>query len=220
MKNIYSKIIKFGFFILLITACCYGLITKFPNLNFLKKKPITIKNTALIIEESKKIAQLFSAKYYSEIVLDSTKYVLIEKTNLKESILSLKNISYQDSIKTEIVIIAKGNCFAGNNLDNIKINNKIDTCSLTLPNAVILNTVVNPSDFRLFYDGGNWTKNEVQLIKEKASLEIKNFAIKNGILDKANERTKKLLTNLLKSVGFKKVVVNFEDKITNQKVLK
>jgi len=210
MIYIYSKLIKFSVFIVLITACCYGLITKFPNLNFLKTKPITLKNTALIIEESKKIAELFSAKYYSEIVIDSTKYVLTNKTNLKESILSLKNISYQDSIKTEIVIIAKGNCFAGNNLDNIKIDKKIDTCSLTLPNAIILNTVVNPSDFDLFYDGGNWSKDEVQLIKEKASLEIKNFAIKNGILDKANQRTEKLLTDLLKSVGFKKVIIKFE----------
>jgi hypothetical protein len=232
MTFLYKKIIKFFVFIILILAAYVGLIYKFPNLNFLEKKPIAIKDTGLIVQETKKIAQLFSCKFYSEIAIDSAKYSYTNKTDYKESIISLANLSkkvfdkkadakesiksysttkYKDStLSAKIVLIASGSCYAGNDLDKLKIisSNK-DSISVSIPHAKILNTIVNPSDFIIFYDDGNWTNDDVVAVKKRAREKIKTFALNNNIIEKANEKTLKLLTNFLQSLGYESVKVEF-----------
>ncbi|MCG8889020.1 DUF4230 domain-containing protein [Tenacibaculum finnmarkense] len=178
----------------------------------MSKKEINIKDTKLVVEESKKIAQLFSSKYYSEIAIDSSKFITTEKIDLKKSILSLTNTSYKDSLETKIVLIATGNCYASNNLNKIKIikTPEKESCHLIVPKAEITNTVVNPSDFIIFFDGGNWSEKEVQQIKHKAVTKIKTLALKNGIIEKANERTSKLLTDFLKTAEYKNIKIEFK----------
>lgn len=157
------------------------------------------------------------------MVIDSTKYITVDKIDIKKSILSLSNSSYKDSIKTKIVFIVSGNCYAGNELNKIKIikTNEKKACHLILPNAKILNAVINPSDFNLFFDGGNWSEKEVQQIKSNAVKKIKLLAIENGIIKKANERTTKLLNNFLNSVGYEKITIEFKnDILENNKILK
>lgn len=212
MIKLYTKLIKIAVFLVLIIAAYVGLAYKFPNLNFLKKNEINIKDTKLVVEESKKIAQLFSSKYYSEIAIDSIKYITTEKIDLTKSILSLSNTSYKDSLETKLVIIATGNCYASNDLNKIKILKTTEkkSCHFIVPKAEITNTVINPSDFNIFYDGGNWSEKEVQLLKHRAVTKIKALALKNGIIEKANERTLKLLTNFLKSAEYEKIEIEFE----------
>lgn len=211
MIKLYTNLIKIAITLTVLIGVYIGLSYKFPDLNFLTKKEINIKDTKLVIEESKKIAQLFSSKYYSEIAIDSIKYIKIEKVDLTKSILSLSNTTYKDSLETKIVLIASGNCYASNNLNNIKVIKTSDkqTCHLIVPKAEIINTVINPSDFNIFYDGGNWTEKEVQELKHRAVTKVKSLALKNGIIEKANERTSKLLTNFLKSADFKNIVIEF-----------
>ena len=94
----------------------------------------------------------------------------------------------------------------------MKIKSSVkDSITLTIPNAQILNTVVNPSDFTIFYDDGSWSKEEVISLKQKAREKIKSFALNNKIIQKANDKTIKLLTSFLQSVGYKSVQIEFED---------
>jgi len=212
MIKIYTKIAKIVIVIVLLIVTYIGLAYKFPNLNFLSRKEISIKDTKLVVEESKKIAKLFSARYYSEIAIDSSKFIISEKIDLTNSILSLSKSSYKDSLETKIVLIAKGNSYASNDLNKIKIikTPKKESCHLILPRAEITNTVINPSDFSIFFDGGNWSEKEVQQVKQRAVTKIKLLALKNGILERANERTSKLLTGFLKSAAYKDIVIEFE----------
>ena len=212
MIKLYTKLTQIVLILVLLIATYIGLTYKFPNLNFLSKKEISIKDTKLVVEESKKIAQLFSSKYYSEIAIDSSKFITTEKIDLKKSILSLTNTSYKDSLETKIVLIATGNCYASNNLNKIKIikTPKRESCHLIVPKAEITNTVINPSDFIIFFDGGNWSEKEVQQIKHKAVTKIKTLALKNGIIEKANERTSKLLTDFLKTAEYKNIEIEFK----------
>lgn len=233
MTFIYRKLIKIAVFLVLIIAVYIGICFKFPNLNFLAKKPMQIKETALIVQETKKIAQLFACQFYSEIAIDSTKYLYTDKIDHKKSLISFANLSkkvfdkkadlkesiksysrtqYKDSTAAKIVLIASGNCYAGTNLDKMKIISSIkDSIKLTIPNAQILNTVVNPSDFTIFYDDGNWSKEEVVSLKQRAREKINSFALNNKIIQKANDKTTKLLTSFLQSVGYKSVQIEFED---------
>ena len=234
MTFLYKKLIKIALLLVLIVAAYIAICIKYPNLNFLAKKPMQIKDTALLVQETKKIAQLFSSKFYSEIAIDSTKYLYTDEVDYKTSLLSLINTSkkvynnkadlkesitsysktqYKDSTAAKIVLIASGNCYAGTDLDKMKIISSVkDSINLTIPNAQILNTVVNPSDFTIFYDDGNWSKEEVVDIKQRARKRIQSFALKNNIIEKANKRTLKLLTNFLESVGYKTIKIEFIDK--------
>lgn len=214
MTFIYRKLIKIALFLVLLLAVYIGICFKFPNLNFLAKKPMQIKDTALIVQETKKIAQLFACKFYSEIAIDSTKYLYTDNIDYKKSILSFSRSNYKDSTAAKIVLIASGNCYAGTDLDKMKIISSVkDSIILTIPNAQILNTVVNPSDFTIFYDDGNWSKDEVTAVKQRARAKIKSFALNNKIIQKANEKTLKLLTSFLQSVGYKSVKIEFTNKI-------
>ncbi len=55
-----------------------------------------------------------------------------------------------------------------------------------------------------------WSEKEVQQVKQRAVTKIKLLALKNGILERANERTSKLLTGFLKSAAYKDIVIEFE----------
>ena len=211
MMKLFTKLTKTVVTLLLLIATYIGLSYMYPNLNFFKKKEVSIKDTKLVVEESKKIARLFSSKYYSEIAIDSSKYISTERIDLTKSILSFSNASYKDSLETEIVLIATGNCYASNNLNNIKIikTSEKDSCHLIVPKAVITNTIINPSDFIIFFDGGNWSEAEVQEIKHRAVTRIETLALSNRILEKANERTSKLLTDFLKAAEYKNIKIEF-----------
>ncbi len=213
MNRLYVTIFKTVVLGLLVVGIYVGLSYKFTGLSFWKRKPVELKDTKVIIEDSKKIAQLFSAKYYAEIIVDSAKYVVKDKIDLTKSIMSLSKTRYKDSIQTKIVLLAFGNCYAGNDLEKVEIKSdeKGLRCHLVIPSAKIYHTIINPSDFDLFHDEGNWSKEEVAELKKKAVQKVKDFALNNGIIKKANERTSKLLTDFLTLSGYKEVKIDFSE---------
>lgn len=208
----YKLIFKLVISVVILVVLYIGLATMFPGLNFLKPKPLELKKTAVIIEESKNIAQLFSAVYYAEVVIDTTKLIVETKTDLTASLTSFGSVEYKDSTVTEIAIIGHGNCYAGNDLkklqpEDIVFNDSV--CTIKVPTAEIFNTVINPSEFDIFIDDGNWSPEDVQIFKQMAVKKIEDSALKSGIIEKANKRTKKLLHDFIQSLGFKKVNVEF-----------
>jgi hypothetical protein len=110
----------------IILGSYVGLCFMYPSINPFNRNPLKIKNTAVIIEESKKIAKLFSATYYSEIVIDTTKLTIQAKTNYTNSLSNLfssddeqEETKYNDSSYHQLTLIANGTTFAGNDLATI-----------------------------------------------------------------------------------------------------
>tara|TARA_B100001287_G_C22686402_1_gene533935 strand:- start:7106 stop:8098 length:993 start_codon:yes stop_codon:yes gene_type:complete len=198
-----------------------GLCFVFPQLNPFARKPFQLKETAVIIEESKKIAKLFSANYYAEVVIDTTKVLYETKTAYTNTIGNIftsdendKSTEYIDSTLHQITIIGNGTSYAANDLskitsDDIVINDSI--CTININRSEIVNTVINPSDFTFFIDEGNWSPKEVQALKTLAVKKVENLATNNKILEKTDKRTKTLLKEYLKSIGFSVINVNFKE---------
>ena len=204
---------------IVILGSYIGLCFAFPQLNPFYRTPFKLKDTAIIIEESKKIAKLFSANYYAEIVVDTTKIVYESKTDYSNTITNLfssdendKSTEYIDSSFHQLTIIGNGTTFAANDLSQMSKKDIVivdSLCTINIKSAEVVNTVINPSDFTIFVDEGNWSPTEVQVLKSIAVENVEKYAIQNQILEKANKRTKTLLTDFLKSIGFSVVEVNF-----------
>ncbi len=173
-----------------------------PFLNPFKKADITIIESALVVDEIKNNAELFNAKYYTELVLDTVKYDSYESTDFSGSLMHLNHIQLKDSSKKEIVLIASGHCYAGTDLNQLSIETFDDSLyTIKVPESKVLNTVVNPSDFTVYYEEGKWSPVEINQIKSSLRARVKSNAISNGILDMANSRTQELLVNFFQSVN-------------------
>ena len=200
--KIYSKLIItilaiiIGYFV----SAYAGLLPSIKEL--FKEKEIQLKETVLILEDVKSIAQFFTATAYEDIAIDTTKQIS------KSTIMSA--FSKSKTEPSRFVILAQGKCMAGTDLSNIKTEDIVvkDSClSITIPAAKILTTIVNPSDFDIYIDEGNWSDEEVKGIKVTALKRIELLAISDELLKNASERTKLLLTQFFKSIGFKQVTV-------------
>ncbi len=173
-------------------------LNKFKILDFasvFERKPLEIEESAVIVEDVIGISKLFSMVSYDEIILDTTKVI--------------KGLIYNTDSK--IILIARGTCYAGTDLatfDKKNIEVKDSICTITIPTAKIFNTVINPSDFEFFQDDGGWSFEETRNLKTFAVKLVEKQAIKYGILEKANERSKKLFEDFLKDKGYKEVIVN------------
>lgn len=169
---------------------------------------ITIDKTANVVTEIKKISEITTACYYEEIILHEEK----ESDNIANSTMKLfggKSIS-----KDEIVIIAKGKVRAGFKLDKLSDDDIIangDTLNVKLPKAEILDVLVNPSDFDIYVEDGTWDSQTVTKIKSKAADNIKNNALKSGVLEKAQESGVKKFVELFKSFGFTEVTISIKE---------
>jgi hypothetical protein len=63
----------------------------------------------------------------------------------------------------------------------------------------------NPSNFEVFDEEGKWSSDEVLQIKQRMIAKIRQRAIENNALSKADARAKQVLEKFLRGVGFKKV---------------
>ena len=111
----------------------------------------------------------------------------------------------------EIVIIANGKVRAGFNLKGLSDDDIIvqgDTLTVTLPKVEILDVIVNPANFDVYVETGEWNENKVTEIKKQALEQIKSDAINDGILDKAKESGLKKLQEMFKSFGYNEVIIN------------
>lgn len=175
--------------VVIVVVLATGVLTSFKlGLFDTKDDNLSIDKTANVVTEIKKISEFTSACFYEEILLQESK---------KEFLTT-----------DEIVIIANGKVRAGFNLkdlsdDAIRVNG--DTLYVALPKAEIFDVLVNPSDFDIYIEDGTWDEPTVTAIKNKALTQIKEDALKDGILEKAEESGVKKLTELFKSFGFTEV---------------
>lgn len=163
---------------------------------------LKIDNTANVVEKIKKISEFTTACYYEEAVLKDSK---VEKH--EGGFLGLVDTE----TSKEIVIIAKGKVRAGFDLSKVtedKINIKNDTIGITLPEPEIFDVIINPSDYEMYIEEGNWSHEEVTALQTNYRAQLLAKAQERGILNKAKEVAKKRLESLFMTFGFTVVELN------------
>ena len=165
-----------------------------------KPRPVLIDNTPVLIKEIRELTQLITVTSFDEVVVDSTK----ESTDILHALTGI-------SLKPDrIVIIARGSVQAGTNLRYLTENDfhvEEDSIIVDLPPAEILEVIVNPSGFSTFSETGVWSPETVNLVKAKAKRTLEYRAVQKNILQMAENRSRLLMENFLRSVGFKKVTI-------------
>ena len=180
---------------------------------FGKKGELSIDKTANVVTEIKKISEFTSACFYEEIILQETKASSVVDNSAGRKVASWLGKDSKELMSDQLVIVANGTVRAGFRLDQLdenKITITADTLSLVLPKAEIFDVIVNPSDFDIYIEDGTWDDPTVTAIKNKAITQIKEDALKDGILEKAQESGIKKLTELFKNFGFSEVIITVE----------
>ena len=165
---------------------------------FFAQEELKIDPTASVVEEIKKISEFTSACYYEEYVIQDTKEA------------SGNTLIKMVKSKPEVVIISKGKVRAGVDLgkitpDDIKVSN--DTLRINLPQPEIFDVIVNPSDYEIFSETGDWSHEEISKIIQKGKENLQQHAIDEDIIGKAGETSKKKLQSLFQTLGYNVVEI-------------
>jgi hypothetical protein len=70
---------------------------------------------------------------------------------------------------------------------------------------VILDVVVNPSDYQVFLEEGEWSFEDVTALKNRGKEAIRRKALEKGIIENGRERGRASLEAFLKALGFARV---------------
>ena len=182
-------------------------LSKIPSMRSLfTAEKVVIDQTPILIKNIKSIAQLVTVTAYDEVVVDSLVYN--RTAAFIDMFRTVSPMVMLPSLQKELVIIGKGKVLAGTNLQ--KLNNQSivvsnDTAWINLPQAEILEAIINPSDFETFEERGQWSNQDVIAVKVKARNKMVARAIERGILDKANKKANAVIENFLHAAGFKVV---------------
>lgn len=177
--------------------------------NIFKSQPIVIDQTPIVLKEIKTLATLITITYTDEIVMDTAKIGNRLPSLLPTNIGTLLVPSID-----KLVIIGRGKVLAGTDLKSIQptdIYANEDSVHLFLSHAKILQTIINPSGFEIFEEKGNWGDAGVIAMKLKIKNEINKRAIRQNILNQADERSKSIVETFLKNMGFNKVVIQWKN---------
>ena len=156
-----------------------------------KEEDIVIDKTATVVDEIRKISEFTSACYYEEMVL-----------------------GYRKKKKDEMVLIANGKVRAGFDLSSIEPDDVIingDSLLIALEPAKIFDIIINPSGYDVFVEKGKWSHDQMTTIKDDARNKLAANANAYGILDKATEYGREKLSAILKTFGYKEVVVSIKE---------
>ncbi len=164
-----------------------------------EEHPLTIDKTANVIEEVRKIGEFTSACYYEELAIrdirvDTTYILGIKRTKTNA-----------------IVLVGKGRVRAGFDLSKLAEDGICahgDTLDVVLPKAEIFDIIINPSDFSIEYESGDWNNESMKPVKAKAKTQLEENAIKNDLLLKATDSGISRLETLFQSFGFLNVNIH------------
>jgi len=160
-------------------------------------KPLLIDNTPLVIKEIKTIAELNTASFYQDIVVDS---------------IAPSSIAF--AARREIVLIIKGKVTAGIDLQKMEDKDvfvKDDSVSILLPRAAMRDIIINPSNIETFYEFGKWNNEEITKLKLTAKTKLIQAATEKNLLQTADIKAKAVIEQFLRAAQFKKIVVGFRD---------
>ena len=196
------KMIKYLIGILVVAGLVVFAVDKFDLMKwkdrFFTQEELKIDHTASVVEEIRKISEFTSACYYEEYVIQDTKEA------------SGNALLKMVKSKSEVVILSKGKVRAGVDLgkitpEDIKVSN--DTLRINLPQPEIFDVIVNPSDYEIFSENGDWSHDEISRIIQKGKENLQQHALDEGIIGKAGETSKKKLESLFQTLGYNVVEI-------------
>lgn len=181
---------------------------------------IRLMNTPTVVKEIKKIAELTTATYVDDVVINDTivKTRNVSTVNMSSSVLKgefTKSKKVED--KVHFVEIATCTVRVGFDLSKVQDGDVAVTDSalvITLPKAEILDIIMNPSDIKPFYDEktGEWNDQELHAAKtechNKVLETVRQRAVDNGIIELAEKTGKAKVAAMFKGFGFSNVTVN------------
>lgn len=194
--------IKLTLIVIVIIAAVIGGLFLGAKLNLFEfpfdfgRKPLTIEKTANVITEIKKIGEFTTACFYEEIAVQDARVDTVTILGLERH----KN--------HEIVLIGKGKVRAGFDLAKIQESDmKVhgDTLDLALPHAEIFDIILNPSDFDIEYESGDWDNENTKPAKAAARKQLEEDALAGGLLQKAEASGLGRLKNLFTAFGYSEV---------------
>lgn len=202
------KKILFTLAVLIVLLLLLMRVNFLPSLgNIFYRQPMQIDDTKILIKEIRPLGQLVTVTAYDELVMDSIKY---NKPGVADQLLRMASPVPVNSNYDELVLIAHGRVLAGTDLNKIAATDvyvKKDSASVLLPPAVVLDVIINPSDFETFSESGIWESEEVTILKESARNILQKRALQQGLLQKANLQAVLTIKNFLSAAGFKKINV-------------
>lgn len=170
-------------------------------------KAIQIDETPILIKEIRELAELTTMASFDEVVVDSVK---ADPATLAIKTITGLSLNPLSPGYDQLVLICKGKVTAGTNLSLLSpadIYREKDSVSMGLARAVILDVIINPSDVETFMERGEWPGEAFEKVKMQAREKMKQRAISEDILGKANARSRLLMENFLRQSGFTKVHV-------------
>lgn len=189
--------------------------TTLPSLKDLfSEQPVTIDQSPLLVKQIKEMAQLMTIEFYDEVVVDSSKNG-VRLLSPGGGLFPIPPLMLPGS--ASLVLVVKGRVLAGIDLQQVReqnIQTFKDSIFIQLPQAQILDVIINPSGVETFAEKGNWTPKEVTAVKLKARQKMITDAHEQNVLQRANEKAKSVVENLLRSSGFEKVTVETAGKST------
>ncbi len=171
--------------------------------NWFRSKPLLIENTPVLVENIRDLSQLITLVSFDEVVI--TRNDTAPGSYVRNLLRRPANPS-----ERKISLIARGRIFAGTELKQLTENDLVvsgDSAFIQLPAARILEAIVNPSDCEIFIEEGKWASSEVVELKKEARTIMIRRAEAKGILNRANEKSARVIEHFLRSVGFKRVKV-------------
>lgn len=173
--------------------------------NWFRSKPLLIENTPVLVENIRDLSQLITLVSFDEVVI--TRNDTAPGSYVRNLLRRPANPA-----ERKISLIARGRIFAGTELKQLTEKDLVvngDSIYIQLPAARILEAIVNPSDCEIFIEEGKWETEEVVELKKEARTIMTRRAEAKGILKRANEKSARVIEHFLRSVGFKRVKVEW-----------
>jgi hypothetical protein len=207
MLRLYKNTLVFIAAILVIWFLL-GKMKLMPSFNdIFGSKAVRIDETPILINDIKELAELTTMVSFDEVVVDS---ITADPTALAIKTITGLSLNPLSPGYDRLVLICKGSLKAGTDLATLDPNaifREKDSVSLGLPPARILEITINPSGVETFIETGNWSAGAFEKVTIKARDKIRDRALSEDILGKANARSKLLMDNFLRQSGFTKVNV-------------
>lgn len=115
----------------------------------------------------------------------------------------------------ELVRIYYGTLRLGINMQNLRddaITLQGDTLQVTLPKVSLLDKdFIDEAKTKSFYESGKWTPQAHQALYQKAHRQMLQHCLTKENLTTAQSNAEPQLSNLFKSLGYKNVILSFEE---------
>ncbi len=163
-----------------------------------------VSTTQTVVREIREIGEYYTAQYYADLIFPTK----VEEKKL-----------FRKTTKEYVLVVKGGIVKAGfdfSKLPESAIQVEEDSVgvknlTLNLPAPKILLLELNPSKRTIFYSDGDWSDKEEERIVKDARSKLESEALRNGILEKAQQNAIDNLSAFFKCFGYNEVTIHIAD---------